>query len=144
MYVNETSDTQEAVHNDPRITPLGKILRMSHIDEFPQFLNILKGEMSFVGPRPERPHFTVKYGEQIAQSGDRTLNAKPGLTGLAQIILGYDDSIDSIVRKSYFDLEGVDTKEKWNLVITKNVGAKMVMNNTRERRVFYYKRSMAL
>ncbi len=89
---------------DARITRIGKWLRTLHIDELPQFWNVLKGDMSFIGPRPERPHFTVQYGKQISHYGDRTLYTKPGLTGLAQIILGYDETLDSIIRKSYFDL----------------------------------------
>lgn len=89
---------------DPRVTRIGNWLRRTHLDELPQFWNILKGEMSFIGPRPERPHFTIQYNEQIPHYRQRTLFTKPGLTGLAQIILGYDDDLDSVVRKSFFDL----------------------------------------
>ncbi len=89
---------------DPRVTGFGRFLRSTHLDELPQFWNVLKGEMSFIGPRPERPHFTVKYFEKIPLYRERTRRAKPGLTGLAQITLGYDDSLESVVRKTHFDL----------------------------------------
>ena len=88
---------------DPRVTKIGKWLRALHIDELPQFVNILRGDMSLIGPRPERPYFTLQYGKQIPHYLDRTLWIKPGLTGLAQIILGYDDSLESVVRKVHFD-----------------------------------------
>ncbi len=88
---------------DPRVTRLGKWLRALHIDELPQFVNILRGDMSLIGPRPERPHFTLQYSKSIPHYLDRTLWIKPGLTGLAQIVLGYDDSLDSVVRKIHYD-----------------------------------------
>lgn len=88
---------------DPRVTRLGRRLRALHLDELPQFWNILKGEMSFIGPRPERPHFTRQYAQSIPHYLDRTLGVKPGLTGLAQIILGYDDSLQSVIRKVHYD-----------------------------------------
>jgi len=88
---------------DPRVTKIGKWLRALHIDELPQFVNILRGDMSLIGPRPERPYFTLQYAKQIPHYLDRTLWIKPGLTGLAQIILGYDDSLESVVRKVHFD-----------------------------------------
>ncbi|MDB5106822.1 MAG: polysaccharide deacetylase family protein locus subfamily [Fibrobacteres bacterium] len=89
---------------DPRVTRLGRILRSTHLDELPQFWNVLKGEMSFIGPRPERPHFTVRYFKEIPQYRERTRYVKPGITGLSQIVLGYDDSLESVVRKTHFDL----------------------------------------
>ncbi len=89
---------------DPRVTSIGKWLRALHLDELPQFWNILKGDMSFIGPRPERPHFTEQYLKTVPHYPQRTLLVRPGLTGLAQIILGYDDSMDSVIRKTYFDL----------------------------------------
>jgi polysaccharide deacetylase family protein (PEP-CTERM system associated) len=89
---------------DPRVTRLGRILRSTHLDELPQFWNVLKGEMSFIGPRPERPHFTVRYFKEIPMFRERTRYVKPGITGLSQIVLGYDDSLDSVARKTHFDL----------------------------------------
>jgi polysaccharide deacetylase family protein (PEP-CTERM system associated) len=88
---------------DPRVTKVGKWLRALHIDELPQFVNILRGDMSLIGPRPERPYFTLQYSKSIPHYLDRTLWIKPGLTGLAQIILGYDDSLESVIRKVHFD-----------------------------------------
>jgi lipopolysaccharide/colanic/teichoic acid biosynthesis glycosyltransferase len=69
---------------DPRVTRLGRILRSTHLDELPQFWNVLKGEMSFIGPRPERPHFTVRYFKEIPMYRERTRYVKPGITGLSQ------------------------------------------------------------
>ena len=89
---------------DPRVTRVGKWLRALHIDEIPQFINVVKGDMSFIGPRPERPHFTRQFGQALPHYSDRTHFIRPGLTGLAQILLGYDDSLDSVVRKSHYDL----------------------------------------
>lgn len=89
---------------DPRVTRLGRILRSTHLDELPQFWNVLKGEMSFIGPRPERPHFTVRYFKEIPMFRERTRYVKPGITGLSQIVLGYDDSLESVARKTHFDL----------------------------------------
>lgn len=89
---------------DPRVTCVGKWLRALHIDEIPQFLNLVKGDMSFIGPRPERPHFTQQFCLTLPHYSDRTHFIRPGLTGLAQILLGYDDSHDSVVRKSHYDL----------------------------------------
>jgi lipopolysaccharide/colanic/teichoic acid biosynthesis glycosyltransferase len=80
---------QLAQDNDPRITPIGQFLRKVRIDEFPQLLNILKGEMSVVGPRPERPEFTELYKKEMPEFGFR-LKVKAGLTGYAQVTGVYD------------------------------------------------------
>jgi len=93
-----------ASDNDPRITPLGRILRATHLDELPQLINILKGDMSFVGPRPERPHFVNKLAVDIPKYAER-LKVKPGLTGLAQVKTGYDYSLESVKKKLSYDLE---------------------------------------
>jgi len=93
-----------ASQNDPRVTTMGKFLRYTHLDEMPQILNIFKGEMSFVGPRPERPHFVKQFAEEIPGYVGR-LSIKPGLTGLAQISHGYDDSIESVKIKLSYDLQ---------------------------------------
>jgi exopolysaccharide biosynthesis polyprenyl glycosylphosphotransferase len=92
-----------AVDGDPRITRIGKFLRKSRIDELPQLWNILKGEMSFVGPRAERPEFHQKLKENIPFYEERYL-IKPGLTGWAQINFRYVSSIDDTAEKLQYDL----------------------------------------
>lgn len=78
-----------AAENDSRVTNVGRILRKYHLDEMPQLFNIFKGDMSFVGPRPEREYFYKKFSGDLPDFYDR-LKVKPGLTGLAQINGGYD------------------------------------------------------
>ncbi|WP_423734592.1 sugar transferase [Bacillus cereus] len=85
----EKNGAQWAVKNDPRTTKIGAFMRKTRIDELPQFINILKGDMSLVGPRPERPVFTKKFQKEIPEFTNR-LFVKPGLTGWAQINGGYD------------------------------------------------------
>ncbi|MBN2009284.1 sugar transferase [candidate division KSB1 bacterium] len=92
-----------ASDNDPRITAMGRFLRKTHLDEIPQLINILRGEMSFVGPRPERPHFVSQFADQIPNYVER-LSKRPGLTGLAQVRAGYDNSLESVKRKLRYDL----------------------------------------
>lgn len=89
--------------NDPRVTPAGRILRRTRLDELPQLLNILMGHMSIVGPRPERPDIVRRLGEQIPYYNERHL-AKPGLTGWAQINYPYGATIEDAKRKLQFDL----------------------------------------
>lgn len=72
-----------ASDNDPRITPIGRILRYTYLDELPQLINILKGDMSFVGPKPERPYFVSQSGNQIPEYANRLI-IKLRLTGLAK------------------------------------------------------------
>jgi exopolysaccharide biosynthesis polyprenyl glycosylphosphotransferase len=92
-----------AQKSDPRVTRIGKIMRASRLDEIPQIINILKGDMSFVGPRPERPEFIKILGEQIPYYNERLL-VKPGLTGWAQINYPYGSSIDDAMVKLQYDL----------------------------------------
>ena len=101
-----------ATKNDPRITPIGNFLRKTRIDEIPQFLNVLTGDMSLVGPRPERPNFVTDLSRQVDGYTDR-LQVKPGITGLAQVEAGYDTSIDSVVEKVRLDREYIGNRSLW-------------------------------
>ena len=92
-----------ASDNDPRITKAGHWLRKLRLDELPQFLNVLKGDMSLVGPRPERPHFVEKFQQQIPLY-TRRLRVKPGITGWAQVKWKYDSSLDDVIEKTKYDL----------------------------------------
>ena len=91
-----------ATKNDARVTPAGRVLRKLHIDELPQLLNILRGEMSLVGPRPERPEFVGPLSAAIPGYKHRLI-VRPGLTGLAQIQLPPDSDIESVRRKLVLD-----------------------------------------
>jgi lipopolysaccharide/colanic/teichoic acid biosynthesis glycosyltransferase len=93
-----------AQQEDPRVTPVGRLLRQYRLDELPQLLNVLKGEMNIVGPRPERPTIFAELREHIAEYPLRQ-RAKPGITGLAQINHHYDRSIDDVRTKVTYDLE---------------------------------------
>jgi lipopolysaccharide/colanic/teichoic acid biosynthesis glycosyltransferase len=105
MYVDSEKHgkAQLAGKNDPRVIPVCRWMRMSHVDELPQLWNILRGEMSLVGPRPERPEMFEEIGKQLPDF-EKRLAVKPGLTGLAQIKNGYDTDIDSVRRKLEMDL----------------------------------------
>ncbi len=93
-----------ATQHDPRVTPVGRLLRQYRLDELPQLLNVLKGEMNIVGPRPERPTIFAELREHIAEYPLRQ-RAKPGITGLAQINHHYDRSLDDVRTKVRYDLE---------------------------------------
>src|SRR5690606_20869362 len=80
----EKNGARFAVKGDPRVTPIGRFLRKTRLDELPQLWNVLRGEMSLVGPRPERPEFIEKLSEEIPDYLQR-LGLRPGLTGVAQI-----------------------------------------------------------
>jgi lipopolysaccharide/colanic/teichoic acid biosynthesis glycosyltransferase len=90
--------------DDARITPIGRVLRRLRLDELPQLLNVLKGDMNIVGPRPEQPTIFVYLREQI-EGYQRRQRVRPGITGWAQINQGYDTSVDDVRRKVRYDLE---------------------------------------
>lgn len=90
--------------NDMRVTPVGKVLRKLHLDEFPQLFNVLRGDMCLIGPRPERPEFVDVLTKQIPGYTNR-LAVTPGVTGLAQINLPPDSDLESVRRKLALDLE---------------------------------------
>ena len=92
-----------AAKNDPRVTPLGKWLRRLRIDELPQLFNVLKGDMSIVGPRPERPEFVATLSEQIPFYRQRHC-IRPGITGWAQINHKYGDTLEDTITKLEYDL----------------------------------------
>lgn len=92
-----------AQENDPRLIKFGKAIRKLHIDELPQLFNVLKGEMSIVGPRPERPVFVRDLSAKISDYPKR-INVRPGITGLAQVWHKYDETIQDVRKKVKYDL----------------------------------------
>ena len=101
-----------ATVDDPRITAVGRFLRQYRLDELPQLLNVLRGEMNLVGPRPERPSIVADLRREIPhyQGRHRTL---PGITGLAQVNLEYDSSLEDVRRKVAHDLEYIRKASAW-------------------------------
>jgi lipopolysaccharide/colanic/teichoic acid biosynthesis glycosyltransferase len=93
-----------AQQSDPRVTAIGRLLRQYRLDELPQLVNVLKGDMNIVGPRPERPTIFAELREHIAEYPLRQ-RAKPGITGLAQINHHYDRSLEDVRTKVHYDLE---------------------------------------
>jgi len=89
--------------NDPRVTRLGRLLRRTRLDELPQLWNVLRGDMSMVGPRPERPEFVSALTEQIPFYGQRHA-VRPGVTGWAQVRHEYGASVDDALQKMQYDL----------------------------------------
>jgi len=108
MVLSAEADTKEvwASPQDQRVTPVGRLLRVTRIDELPQLLNVLNGEMNIVGPRPERPTIFAELREAIPDYHMRQ-RVRPGITGWAQVNQSYDTSIDDVRRKVEFDLEYV-------------------------------------
>ena len=100
----ERRGVQWATKNDPRVTMLGRFLRQCRLDEIPQLVNVIVGDMNIVGPRPERPSIVRRLAASIEEYPLRHW-AKPGITGLAQINLSYDTCLDDVRAKVRFDLE---------------------------------------
>lgn len=110
--------------DDFRVTKLGKFLRASHLDELPQLINVILGQMSFVGPRPERPIFVDRFEKEIADY-NRRKEVKPGITGLAQICLPYNASAQE---KLEYDIFYIDHKGSllFNCIISYYTALKML------------------
>ncbi|HEV3259501.1 MAG TPA: sugar transferase [Gemmataceae bacterium] len=108
----KASGPRWAIPDDPRATALGRFLRRTHLDELPQLWNVLRGEMSLIGPRPERPEFATLLGRVIPLYNDRLL-VRPGVTGLAQVQLGPDTDLESVRRKLAYDLYYVRQASLW-------------------------------
>jgi lipopolysaccharide/colanic/teichoic acid biosynthesis glycosyltransferase len=111
MKVNSEKDGAVwAEKEDPRVTKFGKFLRKSHLDEIPQMLNILKGEMSIIGPRPERPEFTINLGKEITLYNLRHI-IKPGFTGWAQVKYRYARTVAESKKKFEYDLYYIKNRD---------------------------------
>jgi lipopolysaccharide/colanic/teichoic acid biosynthesis glycosyltransferase len=100
------------IPGDPRVTPIGWLLRRTHIDELPQLLNVLKGQMSLIGPRPERPEFVRELAQALPDYEKRHA-ALPGITGLAQVQLAPDTDLESVRRKLVYDLHHLEHMSLW-------------------------------
>jgi len=104
MYVNsEAAGPQLSSENDPRITPIGRFMRKTRLDEFPQFINVLLGHMSLVGPRPERQY----YIDQIVKIEPQYLHltrVRPGITSWGQVKFGYAENVEQMLQRMKFDL----------------------------------------
>jgi lipopolysaccharide/colanic/teichoic acid biosynthesis glycosyltransferase len=100
------------VPGDPRVTTIGILLRWSHVDELPQMINVLRGEMSLIGPRPERPEIVAQL-ERVFPDYRLRLGLRPGLSGLAQVLLPPDTEIDSVGVKLRYDLHYVGNVGPW-------------------------------
>jgi lipopolysaccharide/colanic/teichoic acid biosynthesis glycosyltransferase len=104
----EPNGPQHEQTNDERVTPPGRWLRRTHLDELPQLWNVLRGDMSLVGPRPERPYFVDRFVTDL-HGFRRRLAVRPGITGLAQLENGYDRSPADVVRKLHLDVQYLRT-----------------------------------
>jgi lipopolysaccharide/colanic/teichoic acid biosynthesis glycosyltransferase len=100
------------IPGDPRITPLGAVLRKLHVDELPQLWNVIAGDMSLIGPRPERPEFVVRLREKVANY-DLRHQVTPGITGLAQVQLPPDTEVNHVEQKVRYDLYYVTHLGAW-------------------------------
>jgi exopolysaccharide biosynthesis polyprenyl glycosylphosphotransferase len=117
----EINGPKWAEKNDSRVTKIGRFIRKTRIDELPQLLNVLKGDMSLIGPRPERPIFTLKFNQEIPGFVTR-LSVKPGITGWAQINGGYDITPKRKLELDQYYINNfsfwLDLKILWKTVLT--------------------------
>ena len=108
----ESEGPQRARVRDPRASWFGGFLRRSHLDETPQFWNILRGDMTVIGPRPERPEHDEWLTSCIPDFGER-LRVKPGLTGWAQVNCGYTDTVEAAAKRHDYDLYYIEHRSLW-------------------------------
>jgi lipopolysaccharide/colanic/teichoic acid biosynthesis glycosyltransferase len=101
-----------ARRGDPRVTPVGRVLRATRLDELPQLFNVLIGDMNLVGPRPERPTIVMELRQHIRDYQARH-RVRPGLTGWAQVNRSYDETLDDVRQKVRYDLEYVRGQSAW-------------------------------
>jgi exopolysaccharide biosynthesis polyprenyl glycosylphosphotransferase len=122
MYVNDDSDTTWFAGEDDRVTRVGRILRMTSIDELPQLFNVLRGEMSIVGPRPERPHYTDQFAATVSRYDDRH-RVLGGITGWAQIH-GRSRGMDAVPERARLDNYYIENWSVWRdlVIIVRTVG----------------------
>ncbi len=115
MFINAECDRKQATVNDIRVTKPGLLLRKSFIDEFPQFWNVLKGDMSVIGPRPHMLYHTGLFSESVA-GYNRRHDMRPGITGLAQVngYIGEIKTTEDIAKRVKYDLEYIDS---WSLAL---------------------------
>jgi lipopolysaccharide/colanic/teichoic acid biosynthesis glycosyltransferase len=114
MRVNAEANGQAvwATKHDARVTPVGRVLRKTRLDEIPQLINVLRGDMNIVGPRPERPSIVVRLRTEIPEYPQRH-RVKPGITGWAQINHPYDSCIEDVRKKVRYDLEYIGQRSLW-------------------------------
>lgn len=112
-----------ATKSDPRVTRIGSFLRKTRLDELPQLVHVLRGEMSLIGPRPERPEIARELKKEIRRF-DRRLGARAGLTGLAQVIQGYPDGVRGYRRKLGLDILYI---KKQSIVLDMWIAARTVL-----------------
>lgn len=122
MYsgIEKKSGAMWAQKNDARITKAGKIIRKTRIDELPQLLSVLKGDMSLIGPRPERPNFVIQFSEEVPGFEQR-LRIKPGLSGWAQVNGGYEDSPAGKLKNDLYYISHLSFKTDF-IVFLKTIG----------------------
>lgn len=101
-----------AAADDDRVTPVGRFLRSCRLDELPQLINVMRGDMNIVGPRPERPSLFAELREQVP-GYQRRQRVRPGITGHAQVHLQYDTSVDDVKRKVAHDLDYIARRSVW-------------------------------
>jgi lipopolysaccharide/colanic/teichoic acid biosynthesis glycosyltransferase len=131
MDAEQDGQARWAHPNDERVTRVGRFLRSSRLDEAPQLLNVLKGEMSLIGPRPERPEFIAQLQEEIPFYRTR-LVIRPGLTGWAQVNHGYANSVQDALVKLQYDLYYIKHQSVYLdlVILLKTIGVVLTMRGT--------------